>query len=65
MPYQRCPICYQPGRLLDVARSNPFGTSVDYYRCDPCAHVWWLRKFDPKAALKVTKPKGETPKAEQ
>ena len=50
MPYRvvkpLCPICKQPGRLLDVARS-PLDQSVDYYRCDPCEKVWLHHRSDP------------------
>jgi len=66
MPHRLCPLCQQSGRLLDVARSNPFGSSVDYYRCDPCGHVWTHSRSDPNAAaVYVTTPSGETPQPEQ
>ena len=52
--------------MLEVAKANPFGTSVDYYRCDPCGHVWWHRKGDPGSpAVNVTATKGVTPQPKQ
>jgi uncharacterized Zn finger protein len=66
MPYLLCPLCGQSGRLLDVTKGNPFGSSVDYYRCDPCGHVWLHSNLDPNApVVNVTKQKGETPQPEQ
>ena len=55
MLQRRCPLCDQPGRLLaDI--TTDFST-VDYYRCDPCRHVWFHRKHDPGApAISVTQP---------
>ena len=40
-----CPICNQPGRQLEgITRDS----HVDYFRCDPCWHVWLLdSKFEP------------------
>ena len=44
MVQRRCPLCGQPGRrLADVSKDF---SVVDYYRCDPCGHVWWHRKHD-------------------
>jgi hypothetical protein len=37
MAHQLCPICDQAGRLVvDLGK----GFYVQYYRCDPCDHVW-------------------------
>ena len=61
-----CPLCRQPGRLLDVSSNNPFRSVVDYYRCDPCGCVWSLSKADPNApAVNVTKLQGQTFQSEQ
>ena len=44
MPQRSCPICEQPGRLLEgISRDS----HVDYFRCDPCGHVWSHSKFEP------------------
>jgi hypothetical protein len=52
--------------LLDIASSTLFAPTVDYYRCDPCGHVWTHSKFDPNApAVSVTETKGVTPQPEQ
>jgi len=49
-----CPICDRPGRFLAGPSE---GASVDYYRCDPCGHVWSHDKLNPDApAVPVTKP---------
>ena len=57
---RRCPLCDQPGRLL-VGITTDFST-VDYYRCDPCGHVWFYRKHDPHApAISVTQPSTSRP----
>ena len=46
MPHNICPICNQPGRQLEgVSRDS----HVDYFRCDPCWHVWSHSKFEPAA----------------
>jgi hypothetical protein len=42
---------------MDVASSNPFRQAVDYYRCDPCGHVWSQIKSAP--AVNVTKMSGK------
>jgi hypothetical protein len=57
MPDPLCPLCAKPGRLLDVAHSNPFKPLVDYYRCDGCPHVWWQSKTDPNAPPVDVTPK--------
>jgi len=41
-----CPLCKQPGRLLDADSNGP----VDYYRCDPCWHAWSHHKSAPHTA---------------
>jgi hypothetical protein len=65
-PLRLCPLCRQPGRRLEVSSSNPFAQVVDYYRCDPCGHVWWHNKGDPNSpAVNVTKPGGKSPQPEQ
>jgi hypothetical protein len=55
MPPRPCPLCGEPARLLaDI--TTDFSV-VDYYRCDPCGHVWWHPKNDPNApAVPVTPP---------
>ena len=57
MPHHLCPLCKQPGRLLDAGRTSPFARSVEYYRCDPCWHVWAHNTADPNGpAVPVTMP---------
>ena len=57
-------MCQQPGRLLDVTGGDLFGSVVDYYRCDPCGHVWTHRKDDPNAPpVPVTTPPVTIPPA--
>ena len=59
MPHRLCPICQQSGRALDVSSNSPFGQAVDYYRCDPCGHVWTHSRADPNApAVNVTMTPG-------
>jgi hypothetical protein len=49
-----CPICNQPGRQLEGVNRD---SHVDYFRCDPCWHVWTHSKFEPDGpAIAVTKP---------
>ena len=37
-----CPLCLSTHvRLLDRVSSQQ---SPDFYRCDSCAHVWWIPK---------------------
>ena len=46
MPHQPCPVCQQHDtlRFLEASSKN---ADVNYYRCDACAHVWTVSKFDP------------------
>jgi len=50
MPFHLCPLCKQPGRLLDVGGYGPFAQAVDYYRCDDCWHAWSYNKAAPLTA---------------
>ena len=50
MTNRSCPYCHQRARLLDSGVTSPFAQAVDYYRCDPCAYVWWQSKTDAKAS---------------
>ena len=55
MPHRLCPLCHQPGRLLESASD---GARVEYYRCDACYHVWSHDQSDPDSAPEaVTTPK--------
>ena len=36
-----CPKCAQPGTYL---KGLSHSSSVDYYRCDDCQHVWTVPK---------------------
>jgi len=55
MTQRSCPLCGRPGRpVADISKDL---SVVDYYRCDPCGHVWWHSKHDPNApAIPVTRP---------
>jgi hypothetical protein len=47
-----CPNCQNTGRFLADSSSHAY---VEYYRCDPCGHVWHYAKGDPTArAISVT-----------
>ena len=47
-----CPVCKCPGRLLADSSKNAL---VEYFRCDPCGHVWTHKKFDSKSpSVQVT-----------
>jgi uncharacterized Zn finger protein len=48
MPHRICPQCGRDGRLLELELAK-LTTRVDYYRCDPCAHVWTHEKDNPEA----------------
>jgi hypothetical protein len=53
-----CPLCKQPGRLLDVGSNGLFVQAVDYYRCDPCWHAWSYDKAAPQTApVPITEPR--------
>ena len=62
MQYQHCPLCTRIGRLLpDICKH--FST-VDYYRCDICAHVWCYSKHDPESPrIDITSQKQQPRKA--
>jgi hypothetical protein len=45
-----CPICPKDGRLLQSSTEN---SSVTYYRCDYCGHVWSHEKRDPDSPAKA------------
>jgi hypothetical protein len=47
MPVRSCPNCDQatPRKL-----AASVGTSVNYYRCPRCGHVWHVPKDEPEAA---------------
>jgi rubredoxin len=52
MSNRLCPNCQKTGRLLEAASRYAY---VEYYRCDPCGHVWQYAKGDPNAsAFSVT-----------
>ena len=36
-----CPKCTRPGTYLKAVSQS---SSVDYYRCDDCEHVWTVPK---------------------
>jgi len=47
MPYHDCPRCFvKTGRHLTASSEN---SSVNYYRCDSCGHVWAIEKDARKA----------------
>lgn len=51
MPAHSCPKCRQPApRWLPETSKD---ATVNYYRCDECAHVWNIPKNDPDAIPKV------------
>ena len=54
MPHRSCPFCHEPGRLLEsVSRDS----HVEYFRCDPCWHVWSHSKFESDGpTIAVSKP---------
>ncbi len=37
MRHRDCPICHQPGRVLEYSSDD---AAVEYYRCDDCWHAW-------------------------
>ena len=52
MRYRDCPICRQPGRVLEYPGHD---AGVEYYRCDDCWHAWSHDKQDADvAAPRVT-----------
>lgn len=46
-----CPKCDVPGRWLESLSREAY---VDYYRCDPCAHIWSVPKDKCTPAHDVT-----------
>ena len=42
-----CPKCAQPGTYL---KGLSHSSSVDYYRCDDCEHVWTVPKDERASA---------------
>src|SRR5262245_16225597 len=46
MPVRTCPQCQRPGRLLEATSHV---SSVEYFRCDACGHVWTYDKRNPDA----------------
>jgi hypothetical protein len=51
MRHPPCPVCRRDTlRWLEASSKN---AEVDYYRCDACAHVWTVSKFDPAAPLTI------------
>lgn len=51
MPTRPCPECDQPApRHLPASSEH---ASVNYYRCDPCGHVWHVPKDKPHAEQKA------------
>jgi hypothetical protein len=59
MPTHSCPDCQHAApRFLPASSAD---SSVNYYRCDPCGHVWTIPKDNPNGPPHhVTRP----PKAE-
>ena len=46
MPHTKCPQCSSPAR--EMARtSQRGGRTVNYYRCQDCAHVWHVPRARP------------------
>jgi hypothetical protein len=43
MPYRKCPICRNPGRLITESTDK----GLEYYRCDRCGQAWVHDKADP------------------
>ena len=39
-----CPQCARSGQLL---KASSLRSTVDYYRCEACGHVWSHKKSDP------------------
>ncbi len=60
MPIQPCPKCQRPTARLLTGVSHQ--ADVNYYRCEPCGHVWTLPK-GPEAEFAT--PKDVTIKREQ
>ena len=46
MPHRICPNCGKRGRLLENSSRDAY---VEYYRCDPCGHIWHYEKGNPHA----------------
>jgi hypothetical protein len=47
MPTRPCPICaHTAPRYLPATSEH---ADVNYYRCDPCGHVWSIPKDKPDA----------------
>lgn len=59
MTHGLCPICDQPGRLIVDLGQECY---VQYYRCDPCGHVWWHSKLNPNAPAVSVTPLPEAPR---
>ncbi len=51
-----CPICNEPGRRI----AGHFATFVDYFRCEPCGHVWTVPKEECVPTQDVTAKTGAT-----
>jgi uncharacterized Zn finger protein len=51
MPIRPCPQCQQPAPRYLPASSE--GSSVNYYRCDACGHVWHIPKDKPNAEARA------------
>ena len=60
MPESPCPICVKAGRVLESSTEN---SSVTYYRCDYCGHVWSHEKSDPDSLAKAVTDPPKPPRA--
>ena len=49
MPLRPCPICrHSTPRWLETCSQDAY---VNYYRCEPCGHVWTVPKNDPNGLV--------------
>ena len=59
MPTRPCPNCHAPSPRYLPATSEH--ADVNYYRCDPCGHVWTMPKDKPESPPRhVTPPKPQS-----